>query len=89
MLSGSQAARRIHAELSAAPPRGRVEPGVTGKEKMFQQSREFGPGPIKPYPNVAPPRPRPTTKTLDGVYRAGGSRRTRGTITLRRGERLS
>ncbi len=31
-----------------------VEPGVTGKERMFQQNRQFGPGPIKPYPPGTP-----------------------------------
>lgn len=31
-----------------------VEKGVTGKEKLFQQNRNFGPGPIKPYPNAQP-----------------------------------
>jgi hypothetical protein len=34
-----------------------VEKGVTGKEKQFQQSRQFGPGPIKPYPGAKGPPP--------------------------------
>lgn len=33
-----------------------VEPGVTGKERRFQQNRAFGPGPIKPYPQPPPRR---------------------------------
>jgi hypothetical protein len=27
-----------------------VEPGVSGKEKLFQQNRNFGPGPTSPHP---------------------------------------
>lgn len=32
-----------------------VEPGVSGKEKLFQQNRNFGPGPVKPYNSPEPP----------------------------------
>lgn len=56
---------------------GRVEPGVTGKEKLFQQSREFGPGPIKPYPDGARSgAPNANRRTSDGVYRGKSRPRT-------------
>lgn len=67
-VAASAAAKRIHAELGARPG---VEPGVTGKERQFQQNRQFGPGPIKPFLAPAPTGPR--VKVGDGVYR-GGSR---------------
>ncbi len=34
-----------------------VEKGVTGKERLFQQNRNFGPGPIKPYPGPGMNKP--------------------------------
>lgn len=33
-----------------------VEPGVSGKERRFQQNRQFGPGAFKPYKNQSPTR---------------------------------
>lgn len=48
-----------------------VEPGVTGKEKRFQQNRAFGNGPISPYPFASPTRTFPT-KPLPN-YRPGSS----------------
>jgi len=39
-----------------------VEKGVTGKEKTFQQNRNFGPGAMKPYPYSKPP---PETRPID------------------------
>jgi hypothetical protein len=73
--------------VSRTPPG--VEPGVSGKEKMFQQNRAFGPGAMKPYPFSKPP---PATyedrRTGDGVYRGGSkarpipNARTRPQITV-------
>lgn len=34
-----------------------VERGVTGAERLFQQSRNFGPGPISPHPPGYPNAP--------------------------------
>lgn len=66
---------------------GRVEKGVTGKEKLFQQSREFGPGPIKPYLPSSQPSPtpdlhnRPTNnlnrRVSNGVYRGPSPSKSR------------
>jgi hypothetical protein len=51
---------------------GRVEPGVSGKEKQFQQSREFGPGPISPYPQPATSaQPRTNRAETSGEHRVG------------------
>lgn len=41
-----------------------VEPGVTGKERQFQQNRNFGPGPILPYPGSSSSRPVPGPHVL-------------------------
>jgi hypothetical protein len=59
--------------VSRTPPG--VEPGVSGKEKMFQQNRAFGPGAMVPYPFSQPPPPRPSTRMGDGVYRGGSKAR--------------
>lgn len=48
-----------------------VERGVTGAEKLFQQNRAFGPGPIKPYPDASPTR-RFLARALPN-YRPGSS----------------
>lgn len=58
------------ARVSSYQPPG-VERGVTGKEREFQQNRQFGPGPIKPYNE---PEPR-ATQSGDGVYRGGAKTR--------------
>lgn len=51
-----------------------VEPGVTGPEKLFQENRNFGPGPISPHPHPpvsAPPPIKGNTPNLRGKGRAG------------------
>ena len=53
-----------------------VEPGVSGKEKRFQQNRQFGPGPIKPYPGGEPDN-RPRKIPSDGynkTLKVGGAK---------------
>lgn len=54
-----------------------VEPGVTGAEKLFQENRNFGPGPISPYPNSRPPRPVSRARMNNGVYYGSGAERPR------------
>ncbi len=54
-----------------------VEPGVTGKEKTFQQNRNFGPGPIKPYPNAKPPAMVNNRRSGNGVYYGSPNRSQR------------
>lgn len=56
-----------------------VEPGVTGKEKLFQENRNFGPGPIIPYPQPTHTSTAPITKNRmgDGVYRGRRASRAR------------
>lgn len=80
------------AHASAARQRGLegrtpgVEPGVTGKEKVFQQGNQFGPGPTKPYPFSKPPAapgPRPIPSGGDPRLRY----RTDKRFPLRQGER--
>jgi hypothetical protein len=50
---------------------------VTGKEKRFQQNRQFGPGPIKPYLNTGGTRapsetPSNTVRSnRSGIYHGG------------------
>jgi hypothetical protein len=54
--------------------RGRgVERGVRGRELRFQQNRNFGPGPIVPYPNRArePEQRRSPLAGLRGGVQAG------------------
>ncbi len=52
-----------------------VEPGVTGKERRFQQNRNFGPGPVSPYPH-APGRPS-APRSAPYAIPSGGSRQQR------------
>lgn len=61
-------------EVRAYQPPG-IEKGIDAKEKKFQQSNKFGPGPIKPYPHDPDaPVQRPHFRN-GGVYRGGwGSR---------------
>lgn len=64
--------RAVAASNLAAHTTPGVEPGVTGKEKQFQQSKQFGPGPIKPYPDGGSTRTEaPRVTGNDGVYRGG------------------
>jgi hypothetical protein len=71
-----------------------VEPGVTGKEKTFQQNRAFGPGAMKPYPSGGTSGPGRTVGN-DGVYNGGAKARSipAGPAPIRpethRGERTS
>jgi hypothetical protein len=66
-------AARLRAAVRNPPG---VEPGVTGKERLFQQSRAFGPGPIVPYPpGTRSGAPDANRRMGDGVYRGPKRRR--------------
>ena len=73
----TRVARTVGGPVKAAPggPPG-VEPGVTGKERTFQQSRQFGPGAMVPYPNSKPPAGPDTHNSKpsnsSGVYKGTG-----------------
>lgn len=64
-----------------------VEPGVTGAERRFQQSRAFGPGPIRPYlppPSSAPKRN--TNLQPGGTYRGSTKPRVLPNVSRARNE---
>jgi hypothetical protein len=48
-----------------------VEPGVTGKERQFQQNRQFGPGAMVPFPYSSPPSGPRSAGRSGGVYHGG------------------
>jgi hypothetical protein len=68
-MASTPIARAAANRTSYNPPG--VEKGVTGKEKRFQQNRQFGPGAFKPY--LSEP-PNPTRGRMgNGVYYGRGT----------------
>lgn len=66
-------ANAIMTAMKRTPPG--VEPGVTGKEKQFQQNRQFGPGAMVPFPYSSEPPSGSRAGRYDGVYRGGAEAR--------------
>lgn len=53
--AGIMANALMRAAAAARTPPG-VEPGVSGKERRWQQNRQFGPGAFVPYPQASVPQ---------------------------------